>query len=346
MTKEIETEKIIRNKVQDLFRTYKGILTFILPIFLALIVGSVITNNKPEIMGSTLIASGLANLIALGFITNIFIVFGLEYIDLKDKIPRGKELTIGTIKLAIWNSFLGLFNFLYLMFLMWMFTDVTHFMTQSFFTGNNIDWWGVLLSLFQFEFLTISMTLFFAHFFDSKKHYVILSFLYFLAFGYLAGGMFGPGATYWMSFPSYFLPHTYVTHFLSASFTNGYYDVAHLFTKGDIYKWVNDGISDKGYAKFIFWIMNHKSEAWSNFNQSIFIQHGSSIWDMSVWKPYRWADANGDSWKNGDQFYNNFYQVNALNVFVPITISASLSTVFWIVKNQKPKRNHEGKEEK
>ena len=97
----IKINELIRNKVVDLFTTYKGILTFILPIFLALIVGSVITNNKPSIMGPTLIASGLANLISLGFITNVFIVFGLEYIDLKEKLPRGKELTIGTIKLAI-----------------------------------------------------------------------------------------------------------------------------------------------------------------------------------------------------------------------------------------------------
>lgn len=335
--KEKTNNVIIKNKVISLFTTYKGILTFILPIFLSLIVGSVITNNKPDVMGSTLIASGLANLIALGFITNIFIVFGLEYIDLKDKVPRGKELTIGTMKLALWNSFLGLFNFLYLMFLMWMFTDVTHFMTNKFFTGNNIDWWGVLLSLLQFEMITISMTLFFAHFFNCKKHYAIISLLYFLGFGYLAGGMFGPGATYWMSFPSYFMPHTYVTHFLAASFTDGYYDVAHLFTSGDIHRWVKDGIDTHGGNPklFIWWIVNNHEEALKSFNQSIFIQHGSSIWDMSVWKPFHWANENGDAWVSGNQYYNNFYQVNALNVFVPLVTSLTLATSFWFIKNNK-----------
>ncbi len=335
MTCEVKTNKIIRNKAIALFTTYKGILTFILPIFLVLIVGSVITNNKPEVMGPTLIASGLANLIALGFITNVFIVFGLEYIDLKDSLPRGKELTIGTMKLALWNSFLGLFNFLYLMFLMWIFTDVSHFMTQSFFKGNNIDWWGVLFSLVQFEILTISMTLFFAHFFNCKKNYFIISILYFLGFGYLAGGMFGPGATYWMTYPSYFMPHTYITHFLAGAFTNGYYDVAHLFTVGDIEKWVKTGISDNhnSIALFIFWIKNNPEAAKNSFNQAIFIQHGSSIWDMSVWKPFRWANEGGGKWVEGNQFYNNFYQVNALNIFVPLSTSFILGTSFWIIKN-------------
>lgn len=341
MTCEVKTNEIIRNKIIGLFTTYKGILTFILPIFLTLIVGSVITNNKPEVMGPTLIASGLANLIALGFITNIFIVFGLEYIELKDKIPRGSELTLGTMKLALWNSFLGLFNFLYLMFLMWIFTDVSHFMTYSFFTNNNIDWWGVLFSLVQFEFITISMALFFAHFFDCKKHYAIVSTLYFLGFGYLAGGMFGPGATYWMSFPSYFMPHTYITHFLAASFTNGYYDVAHLFTKGDISKWINDGISIHGgnYFTFLYWVKHHQDEALQSFNQSVFISHGSSIWNMSVWKPYHWVNENGDAWTTGNKFYNNFYQVNALNVFVPMILSIVLGTSFWIIKNHKSSKN-------
>jgi len=40
------------------------------------------------------------------------------------------------------------------------------------------------------------MALLISYYFKTKKNYAILGLLCFLGVGYLAGGMFGPGATY------------------------------------------------------------------------------------------------------------------------------------------------------
>jgi|GEM_PF-3228669 len=98
---EVDIKYLIRNKIKDLFISYKGFLTFILPILLMLIVGSVVTNNKPSGMQNTLVVSALGSLMALGFITNIFVVLGLDYIEMRKHFPKGKQLTRATIKLVL-----------------------------------------------------------------------------------------------------------------------------------------------------------------------------------------------------------------------------------------------------
>lgn len=320
METNVNTTIILKDKIISLFTTYKGILIFILPVILMLIVGSVVVNNKPESMKATLMGSALANLICLGFITNVFIVFGLEYIDFKSKVDNDKDLTIGTIKLIIWNITIGIFNTIYLMFITWIFTDVSKYMSPNFFVGSNIDWGGVIFSISMLCILSITLTLIIANLLTSKKTYAIIGLLYFLGFGYLAGGMFGPGATYWMMFPALFMPHTYIAHFLSASFTNGTYDVAHLPTKGDIV------ILIQYYENHIGELINGIINGNLDFS-SLFLTHGSSIWDLTVWQPQRWIY---DSY--GNKMYNNFYQINAANIFLPIVISFIAFNSFIMVK--------------
>ena len=331
----VDVKHIFRSKFKDLFVTYKGALTFILPGLLMLIVGSVVTNNKPAQMQNTLVATALGSLMALGFITNIFIVLGLDCIEIRKQYPKGKELTKAILKLISWSMIMGIFNAFYLMFYVWIFTDVSHFMAPYLFSNNPlpIDWGGVMLSIFQLCFLSISMALLVSYFFKSKKWYAIVGLLYFLGFGYLAGGMFGPGATYWMMFPAFLMPHTYLAHFLSASLTGGQYNVAHLPTKGDI-------------ANAIKFLENHSSlqpdaNTLNTVLDQIFVMPGSHIWDLNVWQPERWVDRSFQI-KVGTivgtfgpyQMYNNFYQINAVNIFLPILISLVCGTTFWIIKNK------------
>ena len=326
----VDVKRIFRSKFKDLFVTYKGALTFILPGLLMLIVGSVVTNNKPAEMQNTLVATALGSLMALGFITNIFIVLGIDCIEIRKHHPKGKELTKAILKLVSWSMIMGIFNAFYLMFYVWIFTDVSHFMAPYLFNNNPlpIDWGGVFLSIFQLCFLSISMALLVSYFFSSKKWYAIFGLLYFLGFGYLAGGMFGPGATYWMMFPALIMPHTFIAHFLSASLTGGQYNVAHLPTKGDV------------VAVYNFWTL-HPTTGFEDLLKKVFVTNGSSIWNLSVWHPEQWVEKSftihiKDITQTLGPFkmYNNFYQINAVNIFLPIVISLFCGTTFWIIKNK------------
>lgn len=348
--KEIEIPKYIT-------KVYKIFSTFILPIILLAIVGSVVTRNKPVPMQSTLLASGLANLVVLGFVTTTFISLGIEYIRHMNDKEWDRHTRMPIYVIFSKNILYGIFNFFYLFFWAFIFADMMHWQADSFFLSGDytwsIDWCGVILSCILSIGLSIAMAIFIAQFIRNEWIFAGIGLLYFLAFGYLAGGMFGPGATYWMMIPGLLIPHAYIAHFFSGALTNGHYVVAHMPSAWDAFTMggqLNDGTIDKEDMIFAISWLTGTGNLTGEQIRSIYVMENGSIWDLGNFQLNQWKNQT-ITFTGGDytlqlsipkpigigtinishtfhlepftktyRTYNSFYQISSLNIFLPIAI--------------------------
>lgn len=325
-----------KEKSAKILKYYKLIVIFIVPVFLFAIVGSVVVRNKPDAMRTTLVTAALANLIILGFITNTFIMLGIEYIRFKkeNNWSKDKRHKKEIYKIIGRNTFWGIFNFFYLFFIAFIFCDVMHWLAPHLFLSGDytysVDIWGIALSLFLAIVVSVFGALFLSQFIKNEIVYGGIGLMYFIAFGYLAGGMFGPGATALMLIPSLLMPHAYIAHFMSAALTGGHYTVAHLPTLNGVISALPNTLGD------LIILMKNPS----SFLTSIYVTTNSSIWDLSVMSPWEFIDTEGHrcSRDSADKIYNSFYQLNALNIFIPlgtaITCGSVWAYMFYDLKNK------------
>ncbi len=320
---------------------YKAIMTFVIPALLFFIVGSVVTRNKPAPMQPALLASALADLVVLGFITNTFISLGVEYIRFKNENDWSSKHKKEIIYIIFKNILYGVFNFFYLFFIAWITSDVTHWMAPHLFYGEysyNMDWLGIVYSMALSITLSVSFALLISQFIKKELIFAGLGLLYFLGFGYLAGGMFGPGATYWMVFPSLLMPHAYVAHFLQGALTNGHYVVPHIPSTYDIIS-----IGNTEYPNELNLFKYLEGRLAPEQMKSIYVQENASIWNLSVFDMRQWSYVTYTLTIFGvhlhpepAKLYNSFYQISVLNIFLPlvcvITSSAIWGYLFYIKK--------------